>query len=79
MATRYVTYKYSGGRYATYDRYTEQVQIDEVEAAAEYIDKADVNLDERKTIKDNLVRFDVSGGEFIAIDPIPDMLLVEPE
>ena len=79
MATRYVTYKYANGNMATYDRYTEQHLIDEVEAAAQYADKTDVTLDERKTIKDNLTRFDVSGGEFITIDPIPDILLVEPE
>lgn len=51
MATRHVTYEFDWG-YGTYDRNTEQAAINEIEAAQEYLNKFDVNIQERELIDD---------------------------
>lgn len=52
MATRHVTYEFDWG-YGTYDRNTEQAAINEIEAAQEYLNKFDVNIQERELIDES--------------------------
>ena len=72
--TRYVTYKFPYG-FMTLDRQTQQIDIDDVESAGEYLDKTDVTIAEFIAIKDNEVGVSMTNGELILSDPIPPNVL----
>jgi len=82
MATRNVTYLFPNGNFASYDRTTEQDQIDEVEykkihsdiPEEKYVSKFDVNKDERELI-DKGVAYLIPDGNNLIIEEIKGWML----